>query len=170
MTTCRRGATLIEVMVMITVISVVMTGAATTLVALLRLERQARSDQSELQTLANLAARWRTDVHAAIAASADDDCELTVTDGRTIRYSFAESRIAREVRLGETIVHRDAFVLPSRAQVEFTMADSHAGRLLRLSIAPATVSASPIGAPVRPAVLDAVINLHGGQRPSEDAP
>jgi hypothetical protein len=170
MTTDRRGATLIEVLVMITVISVVMAGAATTLVALLHIERQARSDQTELQTLANLAARWRTDVHAAMAASVGDGCELTMADGRTIRYSFAVPRIAREVRRGETIVHRDSFVLPPQAQGEFTMAENHPGWLLRLSIAPTPVSASANAAEVRPAVLDAVINLHGRQSLSEEAP
>jgi prepilin-type N-terminal cleavage/methylation domain-containing protein len=161
MTSRRRGFTLIEVLVMITLIGVALTAAVTTLVALLRIERQVRSDQTQHQSLISLASRWRADAHAAVAASTSDDCEMTLSDGRTIRYSFEAPRIVREVRRAGDVVHRDAFVISPRAEVAFAVLGDPPRRLVQLSISPKPESDAAYAAAVRPALLDAAVNLHG---------
>jgi type II secretory pathway pseudopilin PulG len=166
----RRGSSLLEVLVLITLISVALTAAATTLVALLRIERQVRTDQSQRQCLASLASRWRTDAHAATAASVNEDCVLTLADGRTIRYFYAMPRVVREVRRGDEIVHRDAFVLSPRAQIAFSESGDAPPYLVTLSISAVTEPGPAYAEAICPAAFEAVVNLHGGAAPEETTP
>jgi type II secretory pathway pseudopilin PulG len=166
----RRGTTLIEMLVLITLIGVVLTGTATTLVMLLRIERQVRTDQEQHRTLANLTGQWRADAHAAIAAGATDSCDFILADGRAIRYSFAAPRIVREVRRDGDIVHRDAFVLSNHAQVAFSVTGDVTHQLVRLAITPSAEPAPAYAAPVRPALVEAVLNLHGQDSVVEKSP
>lgn len=166
----RRGTTLLELIVLITLISVALTAAATTLVALLRIERQVRSDQLQQQSLAALASHWRTDAHAAITASVTEDCVFTLADGRTIRYVYSAPRVVREVHQGDEVVHRDAFVVSPRAVVAFSISGDAPPHLARLSISATAEPPPAYAAAVRPSVLDAVVNLHGSESFKEKTP
>ena len=116
--------------VVVAILSVVMVLATTTLTTLFRVQRQIAGDVAQDLAIARLAKHWRADAHEAIEASTDAGCSLVLTDGRTIQYAFSERAIVREVRRGSTIEHRDAFVLPRRAEVRFSIAPLAGGQLL----------------------------------------
>ncbi len=61
----RRGKTLIEMLLLISVLTVIMTIVATTLVALFRTDRQVRRDLDQQTALARLGGKFRADAHAA---------------------------------------------------------------------------------------------------------
>ena len=166
----RRGSSLLEILVVITLLSAALTAAATTLAALMRIEHQIRTDQFQEQSLTRLASRWRTDAHTAIAASAGGDCIFRLADGRTIRYSYAAPRVVREVRHDDEIIHRDAFVLLPRAQVGFSLAGDSRQSLVRLSVCATSDPAPAYSAAVRPAEFEAALNLHDATRPQENTP
>jgi type II secretory pathway pseudopilin PulG len=159
MTSRRRGKSLIEMLILISLTSVVLGIVSTTLVALFKTDRQVRRDLVQLTTLARLGSRFRTDAHAARSCQIDKTCDLTLADGRLIRYSFEGQRLSREVRRGDAIEHRDAFVLPDTAAVGFDKPATHGGRLVRLSITAQERSDKPYLTAVRPATIDAAVGL-----------
>ncbi len=156
----RRAKTLLEVAIVIALMSVALMLSATTLVALFRVERQVRSSDAHRQTIARLSSRWRQDVHAAASARAINGCELTLPDGRIIQYAVTPPEITREVRRGDEVLHRDAFVLASQAAVKFDVRAEPTGQFARLTIESPPLPRRRHQPIIRPLALTAVVNLH----------
>ena len=93
MSRSRRGKSLLELMVILSILSVVLALSATSLTTLFRLGRQLSRDIEQGAALDRLAARWRLDAHQATSVAVDGLCTFTLTDGRTIQYSFSAPRI-----------------------------------------------------------------------------
>jgi hypothetical protein len=160
----RRGKTLIEMLILMSVMSLILGLVATSLVLLFKTDRQVRRDLDQVTALARLGSKFRADAHAATACQAGDTCDLAQSDGRVIRYALAEGRITREVRRGDTLEHRDAFVLPRTATARFDMPAEANGRLVRLIIAAAENSDRAFLTAVRPATIEAAIGLSTKER------
>jgi len=155
----RSGKTLIEMLILISLTSMVLGTVATTLIALFKTDRQVRRDVEQQTTLARLGSRFRTDAHAARTCQIDKTCELIWPDGRVVRYALEGQRLSREVRNGDAVEHRDAFVLPNTAAVRFEQPADLGGRLVRLSITAKEHSDKPYLTAVRPTTIDAAIGL-----------
>jgi len=158
MTNLRRAKTLVEVMVIITILSVVLAASTTTLAALLKLERQFRRDAEQSTMLARLGAQFRGDVHQAKDAAVGEDCVLTWPDGRAVRYAAGDREITREVRRGDAVEHRDSFRLPAPAAVNLAKVEQPGGSLVRLTIRPSgpPATGSP---PIATTTIDAALAL-----------
>jgi len=159
----RPGKSLMEMLLLISILTVIMSLVATTLVAVFKTDRQIRQDLDQQTALARLGSKFRADAHAAAACQVGVECELTLADGRVIRYSAKDRKITREVRRGNSVEHRDAFLLPATATARFDLPAQSQGHLVRLSIQPAENSDRAYLTPVRPAIIDAAIGL--GRRP-----
>jgi prepilin-type N-terminal cleavage/methylation domain-containing protein len=170
MKSLRRGKTLLEVAIVVAIMSVALMLSATTLVALFRLERQVRTSDAHRQAVARLASRLRADAHAAVAASASAGWELSLADGRTIQYTFTAPEITRQVRRGEEVLHRDAFVLAPQAEATFSVRADPAGEFVELTIRPLAPQQRRHQASIRPIALSAAVNLHGGAHAKEAGP
>jgi len=155
----RRGKTLIEMLVLITVLSVIMSVVAATLVALFKTNRQITRDLEQQTSLARLSAKFRSDAHAARSCQVGASCQLAMEDGRVIDYAFSPQRITREVRRGDAVEHRDAFRLPAAAAASFESPAESGGRLVRLSIDAAPDSDRAYLTPVRPATIEAAVAI-----------
>jgi type II secretory pathway pseudopilin PulG len=155
----RRGKTLIEMLILITVLSVILAGVTLVLLGAFQTDRQLRRDLAQQTSLARLASRFRSDVHAAQTCQVGDSCELALVDGRVVRYAFAGQRISREVRRGQTLEHQDAFVLPDTAAVRFEQPQAFGGRLVRVSISAKEDADKAHLTPVRPAAIEAAIGI-----------
>jgi hypothetical protein len=164
------GKTLLEVAIVVAIMSVALMLSATTLVALFRLERQIRASDVHRQTVARLASRLRGDVHVAVSANVNAGCELSLADGRTIQYAFAAPEITREVRRGEEVLHRDAFVLAPQAEAKFSVRTAPAGQFVELSIGPSEPQQRRHQASIRPLALVTAVNLHRAAPAMEAAP
>ena len=156
----RPGFTLIEMAVVVTLTSVVLTLSAATIITLFRVERQFASDAAQDFAVSRLASHWRADAHQATAAKIDSGCELSLPDGRTIRYSFASPAVVREVRRGKDIEHRDSFVLTRRSVAEFSLELSGAREIVHLSVEPAKIPERAHATPVRPVSIAAAVDLY----------
>ncbi len=159
----RRGKTLIEMLVLISVLSAILSVVAMTLVALFKTDRQILRDLDQATALARLSGKFRSDAHAASSCQIGQSCQLALPDGRVIHYLAAPREIAREIRRGEVVEHRDAFLLPSAAAVRFELPAESAGRLVRLSIAAAPDSDRAYLTAIRPAVIEAAVGLSKSQ-------
>jgi hypothetical protein len=165
--TSRRGKTLIEVMVLITLTTVVMASSATTLIALFRVERQLAQDGETRQGLSRLASRVRADAHAAIGCQAGDECTLTLPGGEALRYAVRDGRLWRERLVGDEVQHRDSFPLAAGSTARFEVEPLGKKQALRLSIAPARQEQPAIKPQPQPTVITAVIDLHGTRAQEE---
>ena len=166
---CRRtGKTLLEAVVIISIMSLVVGLSATSLATLFRLRHQLSRDAEQAAVLARLATRLRLDAHEAISAAVDDDCLLTLADGRTIQYTYTAPSIIREVKRDDSIVHRDRFLLPRSASADFVRPDDDP-RLVRVSIRPIEMRTRKTEMP-RTATIEAVVGLNGALARNERQP
>lgn len=165
----RLGKSLVEMLVVITLMSGAMGICALTLSALYRAETQLRRDREQQLIGARLADRWRADVHGAVACTVDKDCELKLADGRQVKYAIDGSVVHREVIRDNAVEHRDAFKLPKNVAPEFAITNRQGRNFALLHLRPGGPDQPP-STPVRKAVIEAALNLHGSLTPTEDQP
>jgi hypothetical protein len=161
----RRGKSLIEMLVIISVLSVVMSLAGGTLILLLRCERQVKRDLDQERSLVRLGQQFRADAHAATGAEVGPACVLKLAGGQTIRYAAGNAGVTREVMDGEKVEHRDQFALPAPADVRFESPAEASGKLVRLLIQPSSDTPNGIVLTARPATIEAALNLYAGATP-----
>jgi type II secretory pathway pseudopilin PulG len=152
------GKTMVELIVVMTILGVVLASSTTTLAALFQLERQFRKDGEQRQALARLATQLRGDAHQAQSCQPGEACILKMPDGRAIHYTPGPREVVREVRRGTAVEHRDTFRLASAAAIRLEQLDQPGGRLVRLTIRSSgpPVKGSP---PASSATIDAAIGL-----------
>jgi hypothetical protein len=119
-------ASLIEVIVMMSVGMVMLGIAMTTIHLLLRAERHSTQAVWHNMTVTRLSRVLRDDVHAVRNASvkADDDngpatLTLTFLDARRIVYTIEEHELKRVESVGETVERRNSFFLPVGSSLQF---------------------------------------------------
>ena len=168
--TPRRGFTLIEVAVVVSITSVLFALSATTIVALLKLERQFASDASLQRALGRLSDHLREDAHQAVTAQCERMCALEMGEGTTVRYAFETPAVVREVRRGDTVEHRDSFTLGRDAKVEFVLESVGSRQLVLMTIDfSAAEGRTRISQVAGPLEIAAAVNLHSGE-PMEGMP
>lgn len=165
----RRGKSLLEMLVVITVMSIVLGTISLTLTALFRIQRQLARDGEQLTSHARLGKLWRADAHAALSAEVNDDCTFTLADGRSVRYWIDGQKLRRDVSRAGEIDQREAFNLPAESQAAFAEAKLGERGLATLSIRSTGVPRA-FSPAARPVALSAVVNLHGVSAAEEDAP
>jgi prepilin-type N-terminal cleavage/methylation domain-containing protein len=157
-TPLRRGKSLIELLVVISIMSVVLGLCATSLATLFRLRHQLSRDRQQAAALARLATRLRQDAHSATDFSLDSACLLTLPAGEAVHYTYAPPHILREHRRGVQLLHRDRFTLPTSATAAFEQEAGSPHPLLRLTIRPAEVSTRRTEIP-RAVTIEAAVGL-----------
>jgi type II secretory pathway pseudopilin PulG len=159
MSPSRPAKTLLEVVVVISILTLVMSLSVTSLATLFRIHRQFRQDNDQAAEMDRLATRLRLDAHEAVSATLDDDCVLTLVDGRTVHYAYDMPRLTRDVRTGSQTLHHDRFRLPKAASVTFERDKNVSGTLIRVSIRPGEVLPRTLQLP-RAATIEAAVGLH----------
>jgi prepilin-type N-terminal cleavage/methylation domain-containing protein len=125
----RRGFTLIEMVIVITVSAVLMGIGTGILCMLLQSERLARRDLHAGTSVARLAEQFRQDVHAAARAPRNLDrasCRLQLPPDRKVVYLFKPGIASRtEWGSNEVLLRQESYELPAEvvARVEVS-ADS----------------------------------------------
>lgn len=114
---------MVEMILMVTALTVVL-GLCTGLIhVLMRLDRVARSHLAEATTLGRLADRFRLDVRTADRAKAGEaqpnHLELTGHGGLVVDYLVRDGRILRTEHDGPRLVRQEAYRLPSNATPRF---------------------------------------------------
>lgn len=146
----RRGATLIELVLVIGGVTAVLLLCAGLLHALLSLDRSGRGALNDTATVARLARRFRQDARAATAAKpspkeGSPGLEFTKGDGPAIAYRVEGKRLFREEVSGKTVKSREGYAVDRLGPVGFVVE----GGRVRL-----VLSRKPSGphVPARPAV------------------
>jgi hypothetical protein len=155
----RKGKTLIEVLVLVTLLTIALGMSTTSLATLFRIHRLIRADAQQAAALARLATQFRSDAHEAVSAALDEHCVFTRADGRTIHYVHEAPRLVRQIRRGDKVLHRDAFVMSKSAAVKFDREGDGETGLVRLSIVPMELTPPKREIP-RSATIEAAVRLH----------
>lgn len=126
----RRGITLVELMVVVTMSGVIFSAAAVCLHGMYRADQRVRQESLHRSAVSRLARQLRTDAHRAVTArqlddSPDGDQGLVFAGPwkRTIEYRVQDSEILRTVKDGDQVLHRDAFRLQRGARVAWQIDD-----------------------------------------------
>ena len=149
----RRGMTLIEIVVVISILGALMSLGVVLLGLMLRADNAGSEALATQLSVSRLERQFRADAHDADAVAADDDAqrlELRQSDGRHIDWSISEAGIARQASDGASITMRDEYRLPD-GETRFTVGSS--GRLveLRHRYGLATLTETPADDTVAPA-------------------
>lgn len=125
-----RGMTLVELLVVITLVGVIISAVAVCLQSMYRADRRTRESVAGSSTLARLSLRFRADAHAAAAVTFKDQepeeppsIVFFHPDGETVEYRFEQPNVQRVVRKYVKDEHRDAFRLARRTRIEWNRDD-----------------------------------------------
>ena len=117
----RRGHSLVECLMAISLMTVAFGTVIVALEGMFRASRQVRNEAEMQLELVRFAAQFRADVHQALAVEADglDDPGATATaillplpEGRTVRYTLGPGRVERVLSRGDAVEHRETYRLP----------------------------------------------------------
>ncbi len=146
----RRGYSLIELIVVMTVGATLVGIAVTLLGTLLQADRAVRSHHEQNAMLDRLAERFRRDAHAAEGppaveknAEGEPAWRFVLPDGHDVWYVLSSAEVVREERNGKAIVRQESYLLPEDCVVAVAVADSAVPSIVSLLIAPADVSLRP---------------------------
>ena len=133
----RRGVSLVELLIVISIATVVVGMCVTTIHLLLRTQRDESRGVRTTVTLSRLAETFRDDVHATSQSEIGDDetgRRLLLEDeaGRRIVYRADEHQLRRIETLRGAEVHRDTFYFPLESKIDFAREEPL--RLVRISI------------------------------------
>jgi prepilin-type N-terminal cleavage/methylation domain-containing protein len=146
----RRGYSLIEMIVVLTVGATMLGIAVTMLGALMQAERNGRAHIGQNATLNRLADQFRRDVRGAkgkLAVEKNDAGEtawrLDLAAGRSVWYVADPDEIVREERTGHTILQQKSYSLPENYVATIAASDSAGLSIISLTIAPTEASSRP---------------------------
>ena len=123
---CRRGTSLMEMVVVIAIASVMLGLAVTTIHMLLRAEWHSTETVWYGTSLARFSRTFRQDVHAATSADipkpppdAKSRLDLTLPKQRTVTFQIDGSSITRVEVEAEKVRHRDVYHFPPKSTIRF---------------------------------------------------
>jgi prepilin-type N-terminal cleavage/methylation domain-containing protein len=152
----RRGYSLVECLVVISLIGGILGTVATTLSALYRTDQGMREALTYDRALDRFIVQLRSDAHQAVSATvgkagdgaaAANQLLLALQDGRSIRYTLHAQRAERVVRRDQTVEHTESYPVVS-SPVAWQLREDRASPIvsLVLKLRPARRDQSPAGA------------------------
>ena len=125
----RGGFTLVEVVVLMSIVALLMTLGGGLLRRLLTADRQIGRALETARQIDRLNSQLRRDVQTGDLDEGDTQglpsrLSLRMADGRTIDYTVTGNRLTREVFTGETRQVRDSYVFPTGTGLEFDIASA----------------------------------------------
>lgn len=120
------GFTLVEVVVLMSIVALLMTLGGGLLRRLLAADRQIARSLETARQIDRLSSRLRRDVQlgdldAGATPTIPSRLVLRMADGQTIDYTVAGNRLTREVFTGETREVRDSYVFPTGTGLVFDL-------------------------------------------------
>jgi type II secretory pathway component PulJ len=132
----RRGISLIEMLVAITVSTALMGLAVSTLYMLMRVGQNGRDHVGQAMIVPRLADQFRSDVHAALRpitadGSSKNQWRFALPKDCTVTYQVLPGEMERRQQVAGKLVRQESYVLPAHGSAEI---------VLRTDSTPATAS------------------------------
>jgi prepilin-type N-terminal cleavage/methylation domain-containing protein len=137
----RRGISLIEMLVVISIGATLAGIAVFMLHALMKSHYNGRDHMQYSRTMNRLAEQFRADAHAMQKTSSENtDTTFTLlpgtTDGVKIRYQCLQGRIDREEVQGDKIVRQESFILPPDVEASIKITPQQDTTIAQVLISP----------------------------------
>jgi prepilin-type N-terminal cleavage/methylation domain-containing protein len=161
----RAGISLIELMVVISILAALLSFATVLLGLLLRADHAGHDAMARQLAITHLSRQLRADAHAATSANVPQDnpgaLELTLDDGRSVSWKSSEGTVSRFDRRGDAVVSREAYVLPEGVTTFSIAAENHIVRLKHSGLPPPVLenSAETMARPSNVLTIDAAIGI-----------
>jgi prepilin-type N-terminal cleavage/methylation domain-containing protein len=130
----RPGYSLVELLVVMTVATVVLGAAGVLLHTVLRTDQAVRDEQQAHAGISRLAEQFRADVHAAVAveppaaeagaAAQPVEYRLRLPAGQTVLYRFETGKASRLEQAGQEVKRRETFTLPGDNMARIELRDN----------------------------------------------
>jgi len=171
----RRGYSLIEILVVITVGSVMLGVAVAMLHTLMQVQEDSREWLRYHTTLGRLGRQFRCDVHAAVGFQPPEakpggdpptPWQLDFKPDRVVRYRVDQRGLIRTEQTGGNLLRREAFWLPDDRAVSIRLQAETRPPIVSLSIT--SGAGGPGGRRWKPVRIDAVLGRdHRFTKPSK---
>jgi prepilin-type N-terminal cleavage/methylation domain-containing protein len=144
----RRGLTLIEMVVTISVAAVLTGLAISVLLVMYRVEQNGRTQLAQAKSLERLADQFRQDVHAAVGETVATEKEpqhwrFDLPEKRIVQYKIADGTISREDSTDAQNVRRESYTLPKDSTVAVSVDRTTNPAVVSLTIEPNQDSLRP---------------------------
>ena len=157
---CRQGWTLLEMMVVITLMSLLLSASAVLMTAALRSQGSLWSEIQQQSARSRLAIQFRADAHSAssIQVVSPKVCDFVLSEIDQVHYEIKAGSLRRELRLKEEILERASFSLEG-LNASFTLDESGQRPLVRLNLeaAPEELKHSRVS---RSSIVEAAVGIH----------
>ncbi|MFV1968437.1 MAG: type II secretion system protein J [Pirellulaceae bacterium] len=134
----RPGYTLVEMMVVMSIVSLLLSSVGVALHSLFRVDQHLRQGVVQAMLLTRVSLTLRGDAHEADSATTDGPSRvvLAYADDRTVAYAYdaEKARLVRLVRQGDKIQHREVYRLPKDAAVSWRTEKVEAKTLVILEV------------------------------------
>lgn len=131
----RRGVTLVELSVMLTVVAAMLGVCVVVLAMTMRLETDGRDAFDRSESMAQLAARFREDAHRARAASVEGTTlKLDLGAVPAIEYRADQGRISRVVVEGGKETARESYRIPQSVGAKVALKDEGGRRFASVTV------------------------------------
>jgi type II secretory pathway pseudopilin PulG len=151
-----RGTTLIELLVIMSATTVVLSLTSVLLHRAMRTQQQARAQADVERSALRLAEQFRRDVHQARAADVDEAnlgndvfLLLDLVDDRTAAYSLVDGTVLRVLSQENKPVAREEFAFPAQCQLDIRQAESPTRFVLTITAAASQIPAADVKQPLR---------------------
>jgi hypothetical protein len=131
MISTRRGISILELMVVLSASTVVLTLSSVLLQRVMRIHIQSRADSGVERTTLRLSDRFRDDVHQARSAETDrailgEHVVLRLANGadRHVEYSYDDGILLRSMPKSDGQISREEFVFPAGSVVKIESQDA----------------------------------------------
>ncbi len=134
----RRGFSLIEMLVVMTVGAVVVGVGVGMLQVLLQLEQTGRDRVFQVRVLARLSEQFRCDVGAAVRqtpGARQGERQFVMTGDRVITYRVLPGEVRRDERMAGKPVRQESYVLPGGCSAAITVRSEAAAAVASLVVA-----------------------------------
>lgn len=156
----RRAVSIIELMVILSATTVVLSLTSVLLQRGMRLHTQSRADLNSERNAARLADQFRRDVHRATAAVANKTAlkdnailQLTFSNGEQTEYSYQSGTVLRTMTKENGRVAREEYVFPKSTALAVEEQDTPSGMVLTLTAERPSSGANKEQLPTRPLAM-----------------
>ncbi len=143
----RRGFSLVETLVVMSIGTVVLGIAVSMLHVLMRAERSGRDHAAQTGILARLAEQFREDVHAAVGQTPGplkDGWKFALPNDRTVVYRTLPGELRREESVAGKPLRQESYVLPDGCTAAIA-ANKAMPPLIELAVGPKIRIAAVLG-------------------------
>jgi prepilin-type N-terminal cleavage/methylation domain-containing protein len=134
------GYSLVEMLIVVTIASLILTSVAVALHSLFRVDRELRQELVQSIALTRISLALRMDAHEAISATLEpSDGEpqrilLARPQGQTVSYTVEQTRILRQLQQGDQVKHREVYPFPEGTSLTWRIEELDSKKMVILDV------------------------------------